>query len=217
VTEIPVRRLDPGLPAPAYARVGDAGLDLHAAHDVTLAPGARALVGTGIALAIPDGFAGFVLPRSGLALRHGVTLVNAPGLIDAGYRGEIKVLLINLDRATPVTLARGERVAQLVVQRVEHARLAEVAELPASERGAGGFGSTDIGGLDGPPKTPALGGAPAEPARPSTPKRHHSGGLDGPPKTPALGGAPAEPARPSTPKRHHSGGLDGPPKTPASP
>ncbi len=131
---IPVRRLDPGLPVPAYARPGDAGLDLYAAHDVTLAPGERALVPTGIALAI--------LPRSGLALRHGVTLVNTPGLVDAGYRGEIKLLLINLDRTAPVTLKRGERVAQLVVQKIERATLAEVAELPASERGAGAFGST---------------------------------------------------------------------------
>lgn len=137
-----MRRLDPGLPVPAYARPGDAGLDLYAACDVTLAPGERVLVPTGIALAIPVGFAGFVLPRSGLALRHGVTLVNAPGLIDAGYRGEVNVLLINLDRATVVTLKRGERVAQLVVQRVEPARLAETAELPSSERGSEGFGST---------------------------------------------------------------------------
>lgn len=141
--EIPVRRLDSGLPLPAYARPGDAGLDLLAAQDVTLAPGERALVGTGIALAIPEGYAGFVLPRSGLALRHGVTLVNTPGLIDAGYRGEVRLLMINLDRAAAVTLKRGERVAQLVVQRVEHARLDEVTELPASARGARGFGSTD--------------------------------------------------------------------------
>lgn len=140
---IPVRRLDPGLPMPAYAHTDDAGLDLYAARDVTLAPGERALVSTGIAVAIPDGFAGFVLPRSGLALRHGVTLANTPGLVDAGYRGEIRLVLVNLDREHPVTLKRGERVAQLVVQRVEHATLAEVADLPASARGAGGFGSTD--------------------------------------------------------------------------
>ena len=99
--EIRVQRLDPDLPLPAYARSGDAGLDLYAAHDVTLAPGERALVATGLALAIPEGFAGFVLPRSGLALRHGVTLVNTPGLIDAGYRGEVKLLMINLDRVAP--------------------------------------------------------------------------------------------------------------------
>ena len=139
---VAVKRLDPSVPLPAYARPGDAGLDLCAAHDVTLAPGARALVGTGLAVAIPEGYAGLVLPRSGLALRHGVSLLNAPGLIDAGYRGELKVLLVNHDPAAAVTLARGERVAQLVIQRVEPAALAEVTELPPSARGAGGFGST---------------------------------------------------------------------------
>jgi dUTP pyrophosphatase len=139
---LPVKRLDPALPLPAYARPGDAGLDLHAAGPLTLAPGARALVATGIAVAIPPGFAGFVLPRSGLALRHGVTVLNAPGLIDAGYRGEVKVLLVNLDPRATVNLERGERVAQLVIQRVESVALAEVEELPGSERGAGGFGST---------------------------------------------------------------------------
>lgn len=137
-----VKRLDPDVPLPAYAREDDAGLDLHAAHDVTLAPGGRALVGTGLALALPPGCAGFVLPRSGLALRHGVSIVNAPGLIDAGYRGELGVLLINHDPATSVTLRRGERIAQLVVQRVERVTPVEVSELPASERGDGGFGST---------------------------------------------------------------------------
>jgi len=151
VISIPLRRLDPELPPPAYARDGDAGLDLCTAQTVTLAPGERALVGTGVAVAIPEGFAGFVVPRSGLAHRHGVTLVNAPGLIDAGYRGELKVLLVNLDRERAVTLARGERVAQLVVQKVERATLAEVAELPASERGADGFGSTDMGAPTWPP------------------------------------------------------------------
>jgi dUTP pyrophosphatase len=109
---------------------------------VTLAPGARAAVGTGVAIALPAGYAGFVLPRSGLALRHGVSLVNTPGLIDAGYRGEIRVLLVNHDRSTPVTLVRGDRIAQLVVQRVEHVELIDVDELPDSTRGAGGFGST---------------------------------------------------------------------------
>jgi dUTP pyrophosphatase len=136
-----VRRFDPTLPLPAYARADDAGLDLRAAEATTMEPGGRALVPTGIALAIPPGYAGLVLPRSGLALRHGITVLNAPGLIDAGYRGEVKVLLINHDRG-PVTVARGERIAQLVLQRVERAELDEVAELPASERGAGGFGST---------------------------------------------------------------------------
>ena len=129
------------LPLPAYAREDDAGLDLYAAETVTLAPGARGLVPTGIALAIPPGFAGFVLPRSGLALRHGVTCLNTPGLIDAGYRGEVKVLLINHGHE-PVTLSRGERIAQLVVQRVERVALIPVTELAPSARGAGGFGST---------------------------------------------------------------------------
>jgi len=138
---VPVLRVDADLPLPAYARADDAGLDLHAAETVTLKPGDRMLVATGIALAIPPGFAGFVLPRSGLALRHGVTLLNTPGLIDAGYRGEIKVLLVNHGTA-PVTLQRGDRVAQLMVQRVEHVALAPVAELPDSARGDGGFGST---------------------------------------------------------------------------
>ena len=136
-----VKRLDLSMPLPAYARPGDAGLDLHAAHDVTLEPGARALVGTGLGVAIPFGFAGLVLPRSGLARAHGVTVLNAPGLVDAGYRGELKVLLVN-HGGEPVTLRRGERVAQLVIQRVESAELIELAELPPSERGEGGFGST---------------------------------------------------------------------------
>ena len=137
-----VKRLDAGVPIPAYAREGDAGLDLHAAQDVTLAPGARALVGTGIALALPPGSAGFVLPRSGLALRHGVSIANAPGLIDAGYRGEVKVLLVNHDPTASVTLRRGERIAQLVVQPVAQARLVERERLPDSSRGEGRFGST---------------------------------------------------------------------------
>lgn len=141
VVRVAVHRLDPALPLPAYARPGDAGLDLHAAEAVILAPGARVLVPTGIALAIPDGYAGFVLPRSGLALNRGVTVLNAPGLIDAGYRGEVKVLLVNHD-ARPVTVERGDRVAQLVVQRVEPAELVETDDLPPSPRGAGGFGST---------------------------------------------------------------------------
>jgi dUTP pyrophosphatase len=136
-----VQRLDPTLPLPAYARDDDAGLDLHAAETVSLAPGARALVPTGIAIAIPPGFAGFVLPRSGLALRHGVTLLNAPGLIDAGYRGELKALLVN-HGDVPVTLTRGDRIAQLVVQRVERVTWTPVADLTATGRGTGGFGST---------------------------------------------------------------------------
>jgi dUTP pyrophosphatase len=138
---VPVLQLDAGLPLPSYARADDAGLDLQAAVPVTLPPGGRALVATGIALAIPAGFAGFVLPRSGLALRHGVTLLNTPGLIDAGYRGEIKVLLVNHGDAA-VTLNRGDRVAQLVLQRIERVVLDSMETLPASDRGAGGFGST---------------------------------------------------------------------------
>ena len=138
---VQIQQLDAALPVPAYAHEHDAGLDLYAAQAVTLAPGARALVPTGIALAIPPGFAGLVLPRSGLALRHGVTLLNTPGLIDAGYRGEIKALLVN-HAAEPVTLNRGDRIAQLVVQRVEHVTLIPVRELAPTGRGAGGFGST---------------------------------------------------------------------------
>jgi dUTP pyrophosphatase len=138
-----VRRLDPGLPLPLRTREDDAGLDLHAAEGATIEPGGRVLVPTGIAVAIPRGYAGFVLPRSGLALRQGVTLLNTPGLIDAGYRGEVKVLLVNHGDA-PVSVSRGDRVAQLVVQRVEHVMLAPVAELPESARGAGGFGSTGV-------------------------------------------------------------------------
>jgi dUTP pyrophosphatase len=140
---VAVLRVDAALPPPAYAHPDDAGLDLHAAEPVTLAPGARALVPTGIVLAVPPGFAGLLLPRSGLALRHGVTILNTPGLIDAGYRGEVKVLLVNLGDA-PVTLGRGDRIAQLVVQRVERVTLAPVAELPPSARGEGGFGSTGV-------------------------------------------------------------------------
>lgn len=144
MVRLAVRRLDRDLPLPAYARSDDAGLDLAAAHDVTVPPGARAVVGTGLAVAIPAGYAGLVLPRSGLALRHGLTILNAPGLIDAGYRGEVKVLLVNHDPTLTVTVRRGERIAQLVVQRLEPVEPVEVDELPPSERGAGGFGSTGV-------------------------------------------------------------------------
>jgi len=144
---VPLVRLDPDLPLPAYAHPGDAGADLRSAVDVTLAPGERALVPTGVALALPDGHVGLVHPRSGLAARHGLSIVNAPGTIDAGYRGEIKVLLVNLDPATPVTLARGDRIAQLVVQRFERVEFVEIDELPDSARGDGGYGST--GGFAG--------------------------------------------------------------------
>jgi dUTP diphosphatase len=140
--EVLVTRLDPDVPLPARAHPGDAGMDLHASEDVVLKPGERASVGTGIAVAIPDGHAGFVVPRSGLAAKHGIGVVNAPGLIDSGYRGEIRVLLINLDPSDPFEVRRGERIAQLVIQRVEEASLREVSELPSSARGEGGFGST---------------------------------------------------------------------------
>ena len=139
---IEVTRLDPDLPLPSYARAGDAGLDLLATEDLELKPGERFAVSTGLAVAIPDGFAGFVHPRSGRALKEGLTVANAPGTIDAGYRGEIKVILVNLDPDEAVYIERGQKIAQLVVQRVERAELVEVEGLPASERGAGGFGSS---------------------------------------------------------------------------
>lgn len=142
--ELRVQRLDTGLPLPSYAHPGDAGLDLYAAESRTLAPHERALVGTGIAVAIPDGYAGFVLPRSGLALTRGLSLVNSPGLIDAHYRGELRVIVINLDPATPVEITRGDKIAQLVIQRVEHATLLEVDALEGTQRGTGGFGSTGV-------------------------------------------------------------------------
>jgi dUTP pyrophosphatase len=141
--ELPVVRLDPALPLPAYATAGDAGLDLLAREDALLrAGGGRALVPTGIAIAIPEGHAGFVQPRSGLALGHGVTCLNTPGLIDAGYRDELKVVLVNTDPETDYQVRRGDRIAQLVLQRVEHATLVVVDDLGASPRGTGGFGST---------------------------------------------------------------------------
>ncbi len=143
VLELPVLRLDLDLPLPAYAREGDAGIDLLARVGTVLAPrGGRALVPTGLAIALPPGYAGFVQPRSGLALRHGVTCLNSPGLIDSGYRGELKVLLINTDPLEDFVVARGERIAQLVVQAVERVAFVEVDDLDGSERGEKGFGST---------------------------------------------------------------------------
>ncbi|MCU1371289.1 MAG: deoxyuridine 5-triphosphate nucleotidohydrolase [Ilumatobacteraceae bacterium] len=140
---VPILRLDPDLPAPTYARSGDAGADLRARESVTLAPGGgRALVPTGVAIALPPGTAGFVQPRSGLALKHGVTCLNTPGLIDCGYRDELKVILVNLDPTEPYEVQRGDRIAQLVIQRVEEASFTEVADLGESARGTGGFGST---------------------------------------------------------------------------
>jgi dUTP pyrophosphatase len=140
--ELPVRRLDPDLPLPTYAHPGDAGADLRAAEDVRLPPGGRAVVGTGMAVAVPDGYAAFVHPRSGLAARHGITMVNAPGTIDAGYRGEVRVVLLNTDQEQPFEVHRGDRIAQLVVQPIARARFVGMAELPPSPRGDGGFGST---------------------------------------------------------------------------
>jgi dUTP pyrophosphatase len=138
---VPVVRLDPELPLPSYARLGDAGADLVARVEHVLAPGGgRALIPTGVAIALPDGYAGFVLPRSGLALRHGVTCLNTPGLIDCGYRDELKVLLVNTDRREEYRVERGDRIAQLVIQRVEQAEFDVVDELPPSDRGLGGFG-----------------------------------------------------------------------------
>ncbi|MGQ7785983.1 dUTP diphosphatase [Nesterenkonia sp. K-15-9-6] len=139
---VPIRRLDPDLPLPGYAHPGDAGADLVSAEDFTLEPGTRRLVPTGVAVAIPQGWVGLVHPRSGLAVKHGITLVNTPGTIDAGYRGELKVCLLNTDRSTPVSFRRGDRIAQLVLQRVDQAEFVPVDQLEDSDRGAGGFGST---------------------------------------------------------------------------
>jgi dUTP pyrophosphatase len=140
--DVLVQRLDPDIALPSYAHPGDAGLDLVTAVAAVVLPGERVLLPTGVAIALPDGYAAFVHPRSGLAVRYGVSLVNAPGTIDAGYRGEISVSVVNLDPRDPVTFDRGDRIAQLVVQRVEHAVLHEVESLPGSDRGAGGFGSS---------------------------------------------------------------------------
>lgn len=141
---IPLKQLDPDLPVPACAYPGDAGVDLRATCDVELAPFERALVPSGIAVALPAGYAGFVVPRSGLAIKHGISVVNAPGLIDSNYRGEIKVVLVNLDPRTPFTVKRGDRIAQLVIMRVEEATFNPCEELPSSERGEGGFGSSGV-------------------------------------------------------------------------
>ena len=152
--DVQLTRLDPDVPLPAYARPGDAGADLVTTADLVLAPGERALVGTGVAIALPAGYAGFVHPRSGLAARTGLSIVNAPGTVDAGYRGEIRVCLVNLDPHEAIALRKGDRIAQLIVQRVEYARFVEVAHLPESVRGTGGHGSTGgherLAGGDGP-------------------------------------------------------------------
>ncbi|WP_413250723.1 dUTP diphosphatase [Sinomonas flava] len=140
--DVQLRMLDDGLEPPSYAHPGDAGADLRARADVTLGPGERALVPTGVSIALPFGYVALIHPRSGLATRHGLTVVNAPGTVDAGYRGEIAVTLLNTDLAAPVALRRGDRIAQMVIQRVEHARFVPVDDLSASVRGEGGFGST---------------------------------------------------------------------------
>lgn len=140
--EVLLTRTDKGVPVPSYATQGDAGADLVTTTDVVIPPGERTIVGTGVAIALPDGYAAFVHPRSGLAARVGLSVVNTPGTIDSGYRGEIRICLINHDLREPIELRRGDRIAQLVVQRVEHAVFREVAELDATRRGAGGYGST---------------------------------------------------------------------------
>ena len=140
--QVLITRLDPELPLPRYAKGGDAGADIVSRIDITLAPGERALVPTGIAIALPDGYVALVHPRSGLAIKHGVTMVNAPGTVDAGYRGELQIILINHDRNESVSFKRGDRIAQLVIQKVERAEFIEVHDLPGSGRGTGGFGST---------------------------------------------------------------------------
>ena len=140
--QVLITRLDPELPLPRYAKGGDAGADIVSRIDITLAPGERALVPTGIAIALPDGYVALVHPRSGLAIKHGVTMVNAPGTVDAGYRGELQIILINHDRNEAVSFKRGDRIAQLVIQKVERAEFVEVHDLPGSGRGSGGFGST---------------------------------------------------------------------------
>ena len=140
--DILLQRLDPDVPVPAYAHPGDAGVDLVTTEAAEVPPGERVLLPTGIAIALPEGYAAFVHPRSGLAVKYGVSLVNSPGTVDAGYRGEIRVSLVNLDPRETVVLARGDRIAQLVVQRVEHAVFHEVESLPGSDRGEGGFGSS---------------------------------------------------------------------------
>lgn len=146
--QVQLKMLDPGLEAPAYAHPGDAGADLRAREDVVLQPGERKLVPTGVAIALPDGFVALIHPRSGLATKHGLTIVNAPGTVDAGYRGEIAVTLLNTDASQSIELHRGDRIAQMVIQRVEHAQFIPVNELSGSVRGTGGFGST--GGFNPP-------------------------------------------------------------------
>lgn len=144
IVSLPIKRIDPEVELPSYAYAGDAGLDLRASEDVTLAPLERRLVSTGLAVAIPEGYAGFVQPRSGLALREGLSMANTPGLVDSHYRGELKVCAVNLDPERSIRIKRGDRIAQLVIQRVPAVTLVEVDELDETDRGAGGFGSSGI-------------------------------------------------------------------------
>ncbi len=143
--QVLITRLDPSVPMPSYAKPGDAGADLATRVDITLQPGERALVPTGISIALPNGYAAFVHPRSGLAIKHGVSMVNTPGTVDAAFRGELQVILINHDRTEPISFKKGDRVAQLVIQKVERANFVEVRSLPGTERGSGGFGSSGLG------------------------------------------------------------------------
>jgi len=191
-----IKRLDQGLPLPARAHPGDAGVDLCTAVDVVLAPGERALVPTGMAIALPEGYAAFVHPRSGLAARHGVTLVNAPGTVDAGYRGEIKVTLLNTDRAEPVRFERGDRIAQLVIQPVACPQFHEVQTLPGSARGDGGFGST---GGHGPVTEEWAGGSGGSSPRASTGHRPSGGSR-------AMGSEGLPPGQRSAPPGQHGHG-----------
>jgi dUTP pyrophosphatase len=142
--QVLITRLDPSIPLPSYAKGGDAGADIVSRIDITLQPGERALVPTGISIALPDGYVALVHPRSGLAVKHGVTMVNAPGTVDAGYRGELQCIMINHDPKESITFHKGDRIAQLVIQKVERAQFIEVENLPGSGRGTGGFGSTGV-------------------------------------------------------------------------
>ena len=142
MTKILIKRLDPTVPLPSYAKAGDAGADLSTRIDFTINPGERMLVPTGISIALPNGYVALVHPRSGLAIKHGISMVNTPGTVDAGYRGELQVILINHDLTEPVSFKKGDRIAQLVIQKVERADFVEVSDLPGSDRAAGGFGST---------------------------------------------------------------------------
>jgi dUTP pyrophosphatase len=142
MTKILIKRLDPTVPLPSYAKAGDAGADLATRIDFTINPGERMLVPTGISIALPNGYVALVHPRSGLAIKHGISMVNTPGTVDAGYRGELQVILINHDLTQPVSFKKGERIAQLVIQKVERADFVEVSDLPGSDRSSGGFGST---------------------------------------------------------------------------